>query len=770
MKGWGLGLLVWGLSAAAVWAARVVEVRVEHAEGASIDPGLVLAHVSVRAGDEFDRGAVSRDVKAIQDTKTFSFVSAHVEPIGEDFAVVYVVHPRPTVRSLRITGAQAMSNRAIRKLLDLGFGDLVDESLLAVRAQAVTEAYRKKFYPNAQVSWEIREDTELRVADVEITVDEGKVVKVKSIRFTGNDHLSAWALRKVMVQKQLNPLSFLTRRGGFSEDDLAGDLVRIRRAFLEEGFLDVRVGEPEVTPVGRNKVTVVIPVEEGPEYRVRGVEVEGVTRFPPADVQAQVASVLGPGDVASIGTMEEAAQAVRDYYGSRGHVGTRVIQDVTAHPGDHHVTVTYRVQAGSRARVRSVDIRGNERTQDKVIRRELTVFPGEIYNSVKIRTSERRLRNLGYFSFVNSSLVPISSAPVAAPPDDEETYDLVFEVEEQRSGQFAVGAGFSSIDDVLLFAELSQGNFDIGNPPNFTGGGQKFRIRLQLGTERRDWQVSFTEPWFLDQRLSLGFDVFQHERRFLSDDYDQLNTGGSVSLTRPLRGPYRLSFTYSLEEIEVQDVDDDASDRIKAEEGARIKSAGALALLRDTRDSYFIPTRGSRTSATATLAGGPFAGETDLYELSLRTANYYPLWFDHVFSLRGQLTFADVHSGADRVPIFDRLFLGGARTLRGFDYRDVGPKDENGEPLGGLSLIYGTAEYTVPLFEPLRAATFFDLGMVYEDPYEIEFTDWNSDVGIGLRLDIPGFPIQLDYAWPLEADEFNDRSSGRFNFWIGYTL
>lgn len=776
-----LTVFVWLGMAWASLGVTVREVRVDHEEGIPVDPGLeelVKAQVSIKAGDEWridpefnTRAVVSRDIKAIQETEAFSMVRAHVEPAGDDVVVVYVVRPRLTIRSLRISGARALSNKKIRKLLELGYGDRIDEALFKVRAQKVRESYRKKYYPSAEIVADIQSHWELGVADVNVEVKEGTRSRVKSIEFTGNEHVSDWALRKVMVQKRLNPLSWLTRRGVFSEDDLRGDLVRIRRLFLEKGFLDAVVEEPDVQPVSHDRVAIVIPITEGAEYHVREIRLDGVTRFPQAEVESVVWKVLAPGAVASITAMEQAAQAIRDHYGSRGHVNTRVIQDLAMAPGVPELTVTYTVSAGPRARLRNVDISGNRITQDKVIRREISVFPGEQYNSVKIRSSERRLRNLRYFSFVGSTPVEVPPAMVSPglSPEEEEL-DLLFEVEETTTGQLELGVGIGSIDEIMVYTRMTQSNFDQLFTGPFRGGGRKLRVSLSLGTQRRDIELGFTEPWFLDRRLTLGTSLFQHERRFLSDDYDQLNTGGRVSLTRPLPGPHRISFAYTLEEIEVYDVADSASDIIKEEEGARIKSAGSLQVWRDTRNHYIIPTRGGRTSATATLAGGPFAGETDLYELRLRSGYYFPVWKDHVLNLRGQLAFADIHSGADRVPIFDRLFLGGPRTMRGFDFRDVGPKDENGEPLGGLSLIYGTIEYTIPVFHPVRAAAYYDIGMVYEDPYKVDFGDLNSDVGVGLRLDLPMFPIQLDYAWPLMADEFNDRSTGLFSFSMGYAL
>jgi outer membrane protein insertion porin family len=465
--------------------------------------------------------------------------------------------------------------------------------------------------------------------------------------------------------------------------------------------------------------------------------------------------------VASLEDVDKSRRAVQEFYGSRGYMRTRVqvIQDPD--PAASLVDLRFLVEEGQLAYIRDIRIRGNTRTQDKVVRRELTVYPGDVYNEVKIQRSQSRVRNLGYFSYVNSS-----PAPTAAP----DRYDLIFDVEEQKTGQFVVGAGFSSIDQLVGFVELSQGNFDLGGWPHFSGGGQKVKVRAQFGTQRNDFEFSFIEPWFLNRRLSLGVSLFQNDRRFLSDEYDQVNTGGSISLGRAIGGRNRLNLTYRLEQVEISDVSTNASELIRIEEGDQVKSSLSLTLIHDTRNAPFVPTKGGRTSVSGTLAGGPLSFDTDLYGLTGRTSYYFPLWLNHILIARGRAEVVEAYGSSDRVPIFDRLFLGGARTLRGFDYREVGPKDEQGEAVGGKTLGFGSLEYAIPLAEKVRVAGFYDAGFVNEESFEFDPGAYNSNYGVGLRLDIPQFPLQIDYAWPLEADEFNDRTSGRFSFLLGYTL
>jgi outer membrane protein insertion porin family len=753
----------WGGAGGLARGQEVLSVRYEARDRTALDPAMIQPYISAEPGQTITRDTLARDVRALEQSGRFAFVAADLERAADGVVVVYTVEPKPRIRRLTVSGADNLGNRKVRELLELGVGDSVDDALLAERAQAVKEQYRKKHYPFADLSWTIRVDQPSGLADVAIRVEEGRLAKVKSITFTGNDSISDRTLRKAMSQKKRHIFSWLTGSGGYQPDLLAADPAALRRVYLDEGFLDVRIGTPEVTEKGEGRVVISIPITEGARYRLGDLTITGITLFEPGPVRAVVTNQYG--DIASSSALQSATQNLRDYYGSRGYIDTLVTYQLqprmeTLTTTNPVVDLAMTVREGHLATIRAISFRGNTRTRDKVLRREITVFPGEIMNEVKLRNSERRLRNLGFFSSVNA---------VQEPTPDPSQYDAVFELEEQKTGQFMVGAGFSSIDNLIGFVELSQGNFDLFNWPP-VGAGQKLRLRGTLGTSRTDIELGFTEPWFLDRRLALGVNFFRRDSRFFSDDYDQRNTGVNVSLAKPVGRFTRLTLTYGLEEISVSDVDENASDRIKQEEGDRIKSSLTAEVSFDTRDNAFIPTRGLRASVSAMGAGGPLAGDTDIYRLDARASQFVPMWFDHVFNLRGWVSVADTHSNADRVPIFDRLFVGGARTLRGFKFRDVGPKDENGEPLGGLTAWYATAEYTVPVAAQFRVAAFYDIGMVYDEAYEIDLGDYNSDIGVGIRLDIPGFPLRLDYAWPLEADEFNDRSSGRFQFSIGYSI
>jgi outer membrane protein insertion porin family len=470
------------------------------------------------------------------------------------------------------------------------------------------------------------------------------------------------------------------------------------------------------------------------------------------------------GEIYSPQAVRSDIKAIQDLYGSRGYLDFQAGAD-TSPAGAGVINVAFRVEEGVQSYVERINISGNTRTKDKVIRREIAVAPGDVFNTVRVDASKSRLQNLNYFSRVDSypqeTLVPGRK-------------DLNIIVEEKRTGSFNFGAGFSSIDNLLGFAEITQGNFDITRWPYFTGGGQKFRVRVQYGTRRKDFIISLTEPYFLDYKVSVGAELFYRDAQFVSAVYDERRYGGELSARKALTDFTFLRFGYRLENVGIYNVDEDVSQEIRDEEGDRLKSQVSTGITYDTRDSIFLTRRGHKVDLMGYVAGGPLGGDTDIYGWDLEASKYFLLPWDTILTINGEIANVSTWAGGERVPIFDRLYLGGANNLRGFRFRDVGPKDEDGEPIGGNSLARVTVEYTFPVVDKIRGAVFYDAGFVSRGSYEFTAKKesngsggLNQDVGVGVRLDLPIGPVRIDYGIPITSDQFND-SSGRFNFNIGY--
>jgi outer membrane protein insertion porin family len=340
-------------------------------------------------------------------------------------------------------------------------------------------------------------------------------------------------------------------------------------------------------------------------------------------------------------------------------------------------------------------------------------------------------------------------------------------VQEKLTGSFNIGAGFSSIDSFVAFISLAQTNFDLFDWPRFRGAGQKFRVNVRYGNERRDAEISFVEPWFLEQRLALGVDLFYRDLYYLSDYYDQRNMGGAISLRWPAGENGFLRAAYRLQDVEIYDIAPKATPAIAGEEGSFLESRLSLEYVYDTRDNVFLPRKGLKFSAEAALMGGLLAGDVDNYSINLDYEQHWGLPLDTILTVRGQVGVVDGITSSDRVPIFNRFFLGGAQNMRGFDYRDVGPKDARGEPIGGQTLAALTVEYTFPIIPKVRGAVFYDVGFVNADPFDFSTNQLNSNVGLGLRLYLTSFPINLDFGYPIQTDDFND-SGGKFQFTVGF--
>ncbi len=765
----GMSLLL-AAEVASLSAAEIVRsIRVENQGDGNVSFDYVQTHISQQVGVELERVLVSRDVKALLGTGRFSDVSADAVILTNGVELVFKVRNRYRLAERPVvTGAKGLSGTTVRDLLGLEGGDYVDDPLVAARISKVREEYRKKLYPDIKMDGRLEVlDPAIGTARLTIRIAEGVRRGVRSYQFPGRTGVDESALRKAMeLPASWNPFYWF-RRQPVDQDQIDAGRDRMRGVYVNNGYLDAKIGAARITDPAPGKLAVEIPIEEGPLYRVGSIRIVGAKLF--GDAELRAALKLKPGDRASGETLFAGAQAIDDYFESRGYMETQVTPLLERAKDLGVVDVTFKVREGVLTRIRNIQIRGNDRTQDKVMRRELLIYPDEVFDGVRVKRSESRLRNLNYFEVVESYPEPTGR--------DGES-DLIFQVEEKRTGQFMVGAGFSSVDNLIGFAEVSQGNFDIKGWP-FVGGGQKLKFRTEVGSTREDYTIGFIEPWFMDRRLALSLDLYSTERDY--DDYQVKKLGAAVGLGMGLGGPYRLDFKYRIEKSEINDASD--TNAYVDEEGNLFYfnqqdltlSSLATTLSRDTRNNAFLPSAGSRQSMTATVYGGPLGGDSDIYSLEGNTAWYFSLPFNHVLSFRLRAEVIDAYGDSEDVPLSERLFIGGARTIRGFKYRDVGPKAYRADgskpydpkPSGGDSLGLASAEYSIPIVSKLRLAAFIDAGNVWYDPYDFDLNEYAAGTGLEIRFDIPYFPIRLDYAWDLKKDD-PMTATDQWSFSIGY--
>ncbi len=728
----------------------VRDIQVEFAGPANIAKQRILANMRTTVGQPFSQLTVEDDIRNLYASGDISNVRIFSEPVAGGVRVVVVVQPRTVIREIIVEGASRIKPRSIKRNLSVAVNKTLKEEELEADRQKILKMYSDKGFTDVDVQYKVETDEQGAYSTVLFAITEGEKLTIKRIAFEGNTVFNRKELMKVIKTRPRGILSPITRTGRIEAEKIDADSTALREHYQNAGYADADVLEVRRNPV-RGGVELVFVISEGEPYTIGSVSFDGITLVSPE--QAQTLLGIKPGDKYSPKNIQAGIGALDAHYGSQGYADMQAsAETLPAGPGVLNLGVS--VTEGAPSYIEQVRISGNSRTKDKVLRRELAVAPGDLYNTVLVDTSKRRLENLGFFERVET--FPTDTGV-------EGRKDLNIVVQEKRTGNFTFGAGFSSIDSLIGFAELTQGNFDITNWRGFTGAGQKFRLRGQYGLQRRDFLISFIEPWFLDYQLQFGVEGYYRDSQFFSDVYDQTNAGGAIFFRKPLGEFSSVKIEYRGESIDIYDLSRNATEEFLLDEGDRFQSSVTVSYAFDRRDSTLLTRRGTRLDVYAGYMGGPLGGDTELYNLGAEVSHYIPLPFDTIFLINAEIAFVDSN---DRVPVYNRLYLGGANSLRGFDFRDVGPKDELGEPIGGLSLGRLTLEYTFPIISRVRGAVFYDIGFVDEDSFKFG-SDLNSDVGVGVRLDLPIGPVRIDVGFPIQADEENDKGA-RFNFNVGY--
>jgi len=754
----------------------VKEIEIRHVGPVPISDSVILANIQAKAGQQTTRTALGQDVRNLYATGYFTNVHVAQEDMEGGVKILFTVQGKAKIKEILIKGSEKVKASKIRKEMELKVGEPLDERKVVLAQKKVEEYYEKAGFEQATIKYDISIDQQTGQGVVTFNISEGPRVAIIDITFTGADHFSKAKLQKQMKTKRKWWLSWIVRTNVMKKEQWQDDLESLRDFYRNEGYIDMVIKDVKFDHINANQMYVRMTIVEGKKYQVGKLDIKGNQLFPSAGIRAELK--MTEGKTFGPKALDKDIEAIRDFYGGKGYIDAQVVPVKQANVETGRMDIVYEITEGDISYLSKISIRGNTKTKDKVIRRELAVKPGDVFNMVKVKRSKERLQNMGYFSKVNT---------IAEPTDVPGRKDLAVEVEEQRTGQLVFGAGFSSVDSLVGFAEVSQGNFDLFNPPFFTGGGQKARFRVQMGTQRQDYILSFTEPWFMDRRLALGFDLFRSESQYLSSIYTERRMGFDVHLTKELMPFVSGRIQYGYQVVDITDVESTAPQVFQDEKGARSESAVTATITRDTRDSVFLTTRGNKTEFSIQGAGGPLKGQTDIYKMELRSQQYFPIpltWptldKKHVLLLAGGSGVVDSYGDSTRVPLFNRFFLGGPNNLRGFRFRDVSPKVANlntpgngpaaanpDEPVGGNTYGWGTIEYTIPVIEKIRFAVFYDIGFVNQDAFDYNFGRYNDDFGFGVRLDLPIGPIRFDYGIPITTDNYNQRG-GRFNFNIGY--
>lgn len=719
----------------------------------TIGVSTILSKIKTRVGQEYIQNIISDDLKRLYNTGYFSDVSVDRKDYQNGFKVIIIVKEKPIIDDVTFSKTKYIKTRTLRRNMKTKEGRFLDKKDLKTDIEKMKETYAQKGLTQAEIDAETLIDDVTNKASLHFIVKEGFKIRIRRINMFGNIAFKRSKLLKVLKSKTKN----LIRSGYLKQDILDADKERIITFYEQQGFIDATV-DYKIDYLVKGYIDVNITINEGRRYFVGDIALKGNSVISDKEILKAMENTA-VGKVFSREKLTVDIVKIRTLYFDKGYIFANVRESSSLDPDTGNVEVKIEIVEGDVAYIEKVVVQGNTRTRDIVVRRELRLFPGDRFDGGKLKRSKERLTNLGYFEDVSFDIEDT---------DNYDRKDLVVQVKEAKTGTFSFGGGFSTIDKVVGFIEVEQRNFDFTNWPTFTGGGQKLSLRAETGTTRNNLRLSFTEPWIMDYPVSGGFDAYKSERTRSEDigyAYDESKIGGNVRFGKQFTEYVSGGVSYKRERIKIGDIESNVSADLLAEEGTNTVSAVGFNVSRDSTDSAFSPTKGTVFSCGIDVAGGFLGGTKDFYRLQALGSVFVPLMYKSVLEFRTKIGFVDAYDDSNKVPIFERFFAGGSRSIRGYNERKVGPLDANtNDPVGGESMMVSNIEYTIPIVDFIKFATFFDFGNVWADVNNFGTEEFKAGTGLGLRIKTPVGPINLDYGYPLNDEPGEQTRSGKFYF------
>lgn len=741
-------LLVLGVagSAALVLAPPV------HAEGAAmpivndikvsglnrIDESVVLERISQRPGQPISTEGITADIHTLFQTGYFEDVQVDVEPLEGGVVLTYKLEEKPTIRRVEVYGNDIVEDEYIDDVITISPGAVADMALIQDNVRSIVGLYQKKRYPLVQVVPVLRKISEGHVL-LTFQIDEGLRVKIDDIIIIGNEAVSGYRYRKVMKTREWWMFAPITGAGKYRQEVLEEDLVRLSDYLHNNGYIKNEISEPEITYKKNSKwMDITIHVKEGSQFTVGALGFEGNELYTDEELLEELA--LTPGEVMSKKVLRADVEKISDKITSQGYALASVYPDIKPNDETLETDVTFRIREGDIYTVGRIDVMGNVKTHDKVIRREIRLSEGEQYDGKKLKRSFQMLSNLNYFGDID--LEP-------SPDPQTKVMRLGVKVVEKPTGSFNIGAGYSSVEQFVGMVDVTFGNF--------RGAGQTLKLSAEFSSDSTTYSVEFKEPWLFDRPIEFSAKVFKSEKEY--DEYTKMSTGFSLGLSRRFKEYWKIGSTYTYRLDEVYDVDDDASDAVLDLPEESILSSMSPFISRDTRDNFLNPHRGSKNTLAFSYAG--LGGDNYFLKASLDSAWILPISKQTEFSMRGRYGYATGLYGYE-LPLYEKYYVGGPYTIRGM--RKIGPHDEDGDYIGGRQRLLFNFDYTFPLIKDagLKGDLFFDTGTAFDGS---DTLDMRKTAGVGFRWITPIGPLMFFYAKNLDRKE--NEQDHRWEFAIG---
>ena len=731
----------------------VTVIRVENNKAVSTDS--ILSKIKTHVGDVFKQDTLNEDLKRLYAMEYCTDVSIDVKDEAGGVAVTFVVEEKSVIEDIMFKGNKVFRAPKLKAAMKSKPNEMLNLATLAQDVGDIKDMYVKKGYPSVEVKYDIDVNKETNKALITVTVDEKTRVKVTKIDIAGNKAVKTDVIKKILTTKP----AWLFNPGIYKEEVLQEDIEKIKSLYDDIGYLDAEITPKLDYAAEGTTLAITLEVTEGKQYMVGELVLKGNLVLQQKELMSKI--TMRSGKPFSNKTLRMDASSLKQLYYDYGYMNVTLDVDRQLDEGTERVNIAYTIDAKEPVYVGKIDIRGNTKTKEVVIRRELRIYPGDKFSGSKIKRSKERIYNLGFFENVSFD------TEQTATPDIQ---SMVVTVKEGKTGEFSFGGGYSSIDMLLGFAEITQKNFDITNWPTFTGAGQSLAIKAEVGMVRNNFMLSWTDPWIFGYPYLLGFDAYNtthNQRGDVGYAYDETRYGGDLRLGKEFTETFRGDLVYRLDNINISNVVDNASQAFKDEAGTNWISSLTLDLMQDTRDNIYNASRGYIVNGSITDAGGVLFGDKDFVKGTFG-ATYYHTFFEKVvmeLKLRGGL--AGAYGDSKTVPIYERFFAGGANTIRGYKERRVSPRDPgSNDPIGGNAIALANMEFTFPLYEKvLKGAVFYDVGNCWADASEfITGGDFRNGVGFGVRVKTPIGPVKVDWGYPLNGNYNDDKGMGEFYF------
>lgn len=708
-----------------------------------IDRQTALKRIRSTPKSRLDPATVTRDIKSLFATGAFYDVQAVLERSDEGWILTFAMIERPAVERTLIEGRDEISEEDIRKKIYVRPASILDLNRVEQSVDAIRDHYVEQGFFLAEVDYRLDARPE-NLVDVVFVIREHSKVKVQSVSFLGNLNIPASDLKKFMQTQEGSLLSFLTGKGTFARELLEEDLRRLEFYYNTKGYAEVRF-DPPVVMLSRDRrfITISVAIQEGDQFTVGRVDIEGDLLFPKEDLMKALA--LKTGDIFDAQNVQKDAMALGDKYKDESYAFATIGNMTDIDKENRILHFTYVIQKGEKARIGRIEIIGNDGTRDWTIRRELRIYEGDNYSETLLRRSEARVRRLGFFETVSVRPKPGRS------PDE---VDVVVEVKERQTGAFSIGAGFSSVENFLFQAQVSK--------QNFLGRGQNLRIEATLSSLRRFFVFSFDDPYFLDTDWTFGFSAYNTD--MANYNFTQASKGLEFTLGRRFLEDFSVAATYRVEAVNVRAGGQEGIADVPVanldEEGLTSSIVATAAF--DNRDDRMFPTKGNVSSVSLEWSGSQIGSDFDFIRLQVRSRQYFPLFWKVVGKVAGSYGYIFSPTGKP-IPIFERFQVGGIFTVRGFERASLGPavavgsaRDPNAYPtsfkIGGNKQLILNAEVEFPIFEQIgvRGVVFFDAGNAFDDDEQVNPLKLRTAAGFGIRWSSPIGPLRFEWGFPLK--------------------